>query len=162
MHESTRRTWTYIIGIAFTLACVLMTLAFFAVSILLCGFFIVSEDTSWLMFFATMGIGAFFAAVTLVVYRYFFVFLLGHDGTRPTKWLALGFSLFLTLAPFLLLAWYLASCHHVTQKVPDPWFSAALAFSGVFFGAVTGGIYYIFKKGVTLKQPNPKRRMERT
>ena len=27
----------------------------------------------------------------------------------------------------------------------------ALAFSGVFFGAVTGGIYYIFRKGAEKK-----------
>ena len=151
MNEPSKRVWTYAIGVAFTLACALMTLAFFAASIVLCGFFIVSEDTSWLMFFFTIGIGAFFAAVTIVVYRYFFVCLLGHDGTWATKWLALIFSLFLTLAPFLLLAWYLLSCHHVRQKHPDAWFSAALAFSGVFFGAVTGGIYYIFRKGAEKK-----------
>lgn len=150
MNEPSKRIWTCAIGLLFTLCCVLMTLAFFAASIVLCGFFIVSEDTSWLMFFFTMGIGAFFAAVTIVVYRYFFVCLLGYKGAM-TKWLALSFSLFLTLAPFLLLAWYLLSCHHIKQKYPDAWFSAALAFSGMFFGAVTGGIYCIFKKGANLK-----------
>ena len=63
MNEPSKRVWTYAIGVAFTLACALMTLAFFAASIVLCGFFSVSEDTSWLMFFFTIGIGAFFAAV---------------------------------------------------------------------------------------------------
>lgn len=140
-----KRFWMVLLSAIFTATCALLALGFFVISVILCGFFIVNEDTSWLMFFITMGIGGFFSPVTIAVYQHLFVCKLGYKDVM-TKWLALAFGLFLTLAPFILLTWYLHSCHHVKQKDADPRFCTALIMSGLFFGALTAAIYLLFRK----------------